>query len=94
MSWRKWGECIDKLRVVPRVLLGLYTWQAWQVAAWAMSKPDLTVPQTTFVSVVWGVYPMLLNFYMQNGTDWGRTEHRESISVSTTTTPLQPPACP
>jgi hypothetical protein len=70
MKWRAIGESIDKLRVIPRVLLGLYTWQAWIVGAWAMSRPDLTTPQTVFVSTVYGVYPMLLNFYMQNGTDW------------------------
>lgn len=70
MNWRQAGECIDKLRIVPRALLALYTWQAWIVGSWAMARPDLTVPQTVFVSTIYGVYPMLLNFYMQNGTDW------------------------
>ncbi len=81
MNWRDVGECIDKLRIVPRALLALYTWQAWQVGAWAMSRIELTVPQTVFVSTIYGVYPMLLNFYIQNGTVW--SDDKKSTTVAT-----------
>lgn len=86
-TWERFGECVDKLRVIPRALLLLYTWQAWRVAEWAMSLHDLTGGQAAFVSTVWGVYPLLLNFYMANGTDWQRNKTTSTATVTTTGPP-------
>jgi hypothetical protein len=80
-GWRAWGECIDKLRVIPRLLLALYTWQLTQVTIWAMSLKDLSGGQAAFVSTVWGAYAMLLNFYMQNSTAWP-DQSRRTVSQS------------
>ncbi len=85
-NWERWGAGVDKLRVIPRALLLLYTWQAWRVAEWAMSLKDLTGGQAAFVSTVWGVYPLLLNFYMQNGTSWEQGGKQPSVTASATVT--------
>ncbi len=91
MKWRAVGEMVDKLRIIPRVLLGLYTWQAYVVAKWAMGLTDLTVAQGMFVSTMYGVAPLLLNFYMQNGTDWDKpATATATTTVTTSQTQAQP----
>ena len=60
----------DVLRVFPRLLFSIYVGVAVWVANWFMGIKDPTMAQGTFVSTVWGVFPLMLNFYCQNGVDW------------------------
>lgn len=60
----------DVWRTVPRLALGFYMWQMWHVADWGMSRLDLSNAQTVFISTVYGAFPFLLNFYMQQGNAW------------------------
>jgi hypothetical protein len=63
---------LDLYRVVPRAVLSGYGWMAWRVAEWFLTLPNPTLAQAGFPSVVYGVAPLVLNFYMQNGVDWER----------------------
>lgn len=84
------ARAIDIYRLVPRFALAFYMWQMWHVADWGMSLKDLTTPQTVFVSTVYGVFPLLLNFYMQQGNAWAapgtatQSQTPGGISVSAT----------
>lgn len=70
--WVRIGRTIDALRIIPRVCLIAMGWMTWLVAQWFMALKDPTGAQGAFVSVVYGVIPLVLNFYMQNGTDWSK----------------------
>lgn len=61
---------IDVNRIVPRSLLYFYVWQMWRVAGWAMAMPEISQAQAFFCSTVYGAFPFLLNFYMQQGNVW------------------------
>jgi hypothetical protein len=71
-TWERWSYRADVTRVVPRLVLLFYLACAGYVAAWFMGLKDASGPQAAFVSTVWGVLPLLLNFYASNGIDWER----------------------
>jgi hypothetical protein len=60
---------LNHARVIPRLSLGFYTYQMWVTQQWFMALKDPTPSQAAFTATVWGVYPMLLNFYMQGKAD-------------------------
>jgi hypothetical protein len=88
----RFARWFDVYRIVPRVALGFYMWQMWRVAEWGMTRADLSTPQTVFVSTVYGAFPFLLNFYMQQGNAWmpaGFTQAQPTtITATATTAPL------
>jgi hypothetical protein len=67
--WVKFWKEIDRARIVPRMSLLFYTYQMWQVQQWFIELKDPSAAQSAFTSVVWGAFPLLLNFYMQQGID-------------------------
>lgn len=71
-TWEKPAYYSDIYRVVPRMVLLACGLMTWRVTDWFMALDDPGVAQATFVSVVYGVIPLILNFYMQNGVDWDK----------------------
>lgn len=61
---------LDLYRVVPRAALLGCAWMTYRVTDWFMALKDASGAQATFVSVVYGVIPLILNFYMANGVRW------------------------
>lgn len=71
--WLKFWRAFDVARVVPRAVLGLYLWHALQVSQWFLALKDPSAAQASYPAVVWGVLPLLLNFYMSQGVKWEPT---------------------
>lgn len=69
-KWEAFAYRVDVLRLTPRLVLAAVGIATYQVSTWFMSLHDPTTQQAAFVSVVYGVTPLILNFYMQNGVDW------------------------
>jgi hypothetical protein len=50
-----------------------YVYQMWVTQTWFMALKDPGTAQAAFTATVWGAFPLLLNFYMQQGTNWEKT---------------------
>lgn len=74
--WETWAYRFDLWRIVPRLALLIYGISSWRVAEWFMDLKEPTVAHGAFVSVVSGIAPLILNFYMQNGVDWEKRIER------------------
>lgn len=72
--WAAFWRAFDQARTIPRTALLAYMWHAYGVSTWFTELKDPSVAQATYVSVVWGVLPLLLSFYMQHGVDWTKGE--------------------
>lgn len=69
-AWLAAAEICDAWRVVPRLLVGGYAALVWSVTSWAMSLPDLSMAQSTFVSIVWGASAGVFGLYTAGGRKW------------------------
>jgi len=69
-AWARFWRAFDLARLVPRAVLGVYLWHALQVSQWFLALKDPSAAQASYPAVVWGVLPLLLNFYMANGVKW------------------------
>ena len=76
----------DLYRVWPRAMLVALSLMTWHVTSWYMALPEPGMPHATFVSVVYGVIPLVLNFYMSNGVDWGRYRFNAPPATPTSST--------
>lgn len=64
------AELLDAFRVFPRLFVGGYFIYSAKVGLWAMSLPDLTTSQATFVTAIIGLTVPMTAFYMQTGRTW------------------------
>lgn len=70
MKWAHFWRGLDQARIVPRMCLGFYVYQMWHTQQWFELLKEPSTTQAAFTVTVWGAFPILLNFYMQQGTDW------------------------
>lgn len=68
--WYKFWRAFDAARIIPRICLVACGWMTWHVTQWFMGLKDPSGPQSAFVVTVYGVLPLILNFYMSNGVKW------------------------
>lgn len=61
------ANCLDRLRVVPRLLVGGYGWLIYEVARWYMTLPDPNTQQAALITILVGVAAPVFGFYMQGG---------------------------
>ncbi len=61
------GNCLNRLRVVPRVIVAGYGWIIYDVVQWFMALPDPNTQQASLISVLIGVSVPVFGFYMQGG---------------------------
>jgi hypothetical protein len=87
-SVERWAYYLDVFRVMPRLALIAYGYSFHQTASWFMDLKDPTAAQGAFISVITGVAPLILNFYMQQGVDWEKriAMKKEQMNVGNTGT--------
>lgn len=61
------AECLNRLRVIPRILVAGYGVLVWQVVAWFMDLPLPDTQQAALVTTVVGASGIVFGFYMQGG---------------------------
>lgn len=78
--WTAWkircldlAEVTDAWRVVPRIILFGYGALCWELAKWAMAKPDISASQAAFAGGIIGLAVPLTNFYFNSGRVWTTT---------------------
>lgn len=73
-KWARFWRAFDVARVIPRVCLFACGWMTWYVTQWFMALEKPSAEQAAFTVTVYGVVPLILNFYMSNGVKWGAKE--------------------
>lgn len=73
-KWETFWKKFDQARVIPRLVLGWYLWHAMRVSEWFLALKEPSLAQAGYPSVIWGMMPLLLSFYMQHGVDWTKKE--------------------
>ena len=61
------AECLNRLRVIPRILVAGYGVLVWQVVDWFMNLPTPDTQQAALVTTVVGASGIVFGFYMQGG---------------------------
>ena len=62
------GECLNKLRIIPRIIIGAYGYLVWMMVNWFMLLPAATTMQVTLVTTICAMAPVVFGFYMNGGT--------------------------
>lgn len=65
--WFDLAELLNDLRVIPRLLIGTYTYVWYDTIQWYQMLPDPTGAQSTLVSVVTGAGAAWFGLYVQTG---------------------------
>ena len=65
------AQCLNRLRVVPRFIVGGYGYLIWVVAQWYMSLPDPNTQQAALITTLVGISVPVFGFYMQGGITAG-----------------------
>ena len=65
------AECLNRLRIIPRVIVAGYGWMCWIVVQWFMVLPSPDTQQAALVTTVVGAAGMIFGFYMQGGVTGG-----------------------
>ena len=60
---KNWAECIDQVRLIPRLIAAGYGYIVWRTWEWATSLPDLTQNQAIFAAAVFGMTGFIFRFY-------------------------------
>lgn len=60
-------EQLDKWRIVPRLLIGLYGLAFFRATEWFMALPDPTNAQSAFISVIVGAGAAWFGLYVSTG---------------------------
>lgn len=63
---QKFAEGLDRLRTVPRLLIGLYGWTFYEVTQWFMNLPAPLNSQSMFVSVIVGAGAAWFGLYVSS----------------------------
>lgn len=63
----KFAESLDKLRIVPRLLIGIYGFMFYEVGEWFMALQDPTGAQAAFVSTMVGAGAAWFGLYVNSG---------------------------
>jgi len=61
------AHCINRLRIVPRVIVAGYGYLIWDVVQWFMALPEPTTQQAALITTMTGVSVAVFGFYMQGG---------------------------
>lgn len=63
----RFANRLDELRIIPRLLVGLYGIAFWKIITWYMALPDPTSQQAAFVSTVVGAGAAFFGLYVNSG---------------------------
>lgn len=62
------AECLNRLRIIPRIIIGSYGYLVWMMVRWFMLLPEPTTMQVTLVTTICAMAPVVFGFYMNGGT--------------------------
>jgi nitrate reductase NapE component len=62
------AECLNRLRIIPRMIIGCYGYLVWMMVNWFMTLPEPTTMQVTLVTTICAMAPVVFGFYMNGGT--------------------------
>lgn len=65
------AQCTNRLRLVPRFIVGGYGWLIWVVVQWFMTLPDPNTQQAALITTLVGISVPVFGFYMQGGITAG-----------------------
>ncbi len=65
------GQCTNRLRLVPRFIVGGYGYLIWVVVQWYMTLPDPNTQQAALITTLVGISVPVFGFYMQGGITAG-----------------------
>ncbi len=65
------AECLNRLRIIPRIIVAGYGWATWLVISWFMGLQDPGTQQAALVTTVCALAPAIFGFYMQGGVTGG-----------------------
>ena len=60
------AEIVNRIRLIPRTIVGLYGWVFWEVAQWFMSLDDPSGTQAAFVSTIVGAAAAFFGLYVNS----------------------------
>ena len=66
------SECLNRLRIIPRAIVGMYGWLVWIMVSWFMGLEVASTQQVTLVTTIAGMAPIVFGFYMQGGVAGGK----------------------
>lgn len=70
-KWVQWctmiADCLNRLRIIPRVIVAGYAYLIWHVTEWFMALPSPDTQQAALVTTVVGAAGLVFGFYMQGG---------------------------
>jgi hypothetical protein len=62
------AECLNRLRIIPRIIVASYGTLVYQMVSWFQTLPDATTQQVTLVTTICAMAPVVFGFYMNGGT--------------------------
>ena len=62
------AECLNRLRIIPRMIVASYGYLVWTMVQWFQTLPDATTQQVTLVTTIAAMAPVVFGFYMNGGT--------------------------
>jgi len=80
--WAILPDYINRLRLFPRIFIGMYIYLLWRVTEWFMALPDPSTPQAGLVSVLVGTGAAWFGLYVQTGTKTGSIDVMQSQAGS------------
>ena len=68
------SECMNRLRLMPRLLVGLYGYMCWLTFVWFTGLDAPSAPQVTFASTIWGAAVGWFGFYVKSGASGSKKD--------------------
>ena len=56
-------ECIDRIRLIPRILITGYGYLLYDAHFWFKTLPDPTTAQQLYMNIIWGASAAWFGFY-------------------------------
>jgi len=58
-----WCECVDRIRLIPRILITGYGYLLYDAHFWFKTLPDPTTAQQLYMNIIWGASAAWFGFY-------------------------------
>lgn len=69
LTWcEPWARCIDRVRLIPRLIAAGYGYLVWRTWEWATGLETISMEQAGFASAVFAMTGFIFKFYYGAGT--------------------------
>ena len=72
----------DRFRLIPRLMLGTYTWILIEMTLWYIGLPTPTANQATFITATLAIFPAVFSAYLGLGKNTGLSQTHELKAVT------------